>query len=249
MLIRGALRRLRKGNKLDRKEAAKLAKVTEWTLHRHETEELAPVTLRDYIVKEYMKAYKCPAESFVTWVDHNERPRRLNRIKDPAAPRIATLTERAGHELAIGAKKTISLRNETIEVVGTGLIQDCMTAFALHEGKGFAVEGIVSDTRYLPDIAARALGAQIGAGASFRIDREIVKGLPVYVSVFTRRGEHTRELLERHRARKEVTVLVRIFTKPPEGEWKGFLIFEKKPKPRPWIFVVDEILPAAGTRT
>jgi hypothetical protein len=116
-----------------------------------------------------------------------------------------------------------------------------MTAFGLRVGERLAVNGLISDTKYLHESAARLLNAKLGEGATFRIDREVVKGLPVYVTVFTRIAEHTRYLMEHHKSKKPVTVIVRIFAKEPDENWKGFFIFEKKPKPRPWIFLVDEI--------
>lgn len=246
VLIPGALRRLRRAKGWDRSEAAKRTGLDERTIHRHETDGLAPTTLQTESTRRYRLAYECEAKAFVRWADHDDeeakRKPRTPRINDPAAPVIATLTERSKHELLIHGGKKIKIGDEEIEVVGNAIVQDCMTAFALHEGKRFAVDGQITDVRYLPEPAAKVLDAKLGEGASFRIDREIVKGLPVYVSVFTRSAAHTRHIMDCHKGEKNVTVVVRIFVKPPENDWKGFLIFEKKPKPRPWIYLVEEIV-------
>jgi hypothetical protein len=242
VLIPGALRRLRRSKKLDRRAAAKLLGLSEWTIHRHETDDLAPTTLREYIVKIYKRGYECEAEAFVRWVDHDDddakRAPKARRTADPAAPQIGTLTERAKHELAIGGKQM----DGGVEIVGNVIVRECMTACAIHDGERYAVQGTIMEQDYLPEITARVLDAKIGEGARFRIDREVVKGLPVYVTVMTRRLDHTRHLLEAHKQEKIVTVIVRVVVKPAEGEWKGFIIFEKKPVWRPWVFVVEEVV-------
>jgi hypothetical protein len=252
VLIPGALRRLRRAKRLDREATAKLLGLHPWTIHRHETHALAPHALRAYLVKIYMRGYQCDAESFAVWKDHGDAGAdRPQLVRDPAAPKIQMLTERAKHELALGirGKKTVRFGGEEIPVVGNAIINECMTAFALYQDKRFAVEGLISDTRYLPEAAAHKLDAPLGAGGTFRIDREIVRGLPVYVSVFTRTAEHTRHLIDCNNSEKTTTVIVRICIKPPEGDWKGFFIFEKKPKPRPWIFLVEDIVNSTGAPT
>jgi hypothetical protein len=242
ILIPGALRRLRRGRKLDRKEAAKLLGLHEWTISRHESDgPLTPRTLRAEFVKVYRRGYQCDAEAFVRWVDHDDEPAkrkpRAKKLIDPAAPQLGTLTERAKHEITIGAQQTIN----GLEVVGNAIIRECMTACALHAGERYAVQGTVTQHDYLPEIAARVLGAPVGEGARFRFDRQVVKGLPVYVTVMTTTLDHTRYLVEAHKSEKTVAVIVRVVAKPPAEEWKGFLIFEKRPVFRPWTFVVEGI--------
>jgi hypothetical protein len=251
ILIPGALRRVRKAKKLDRKAAAKLVKLDERTLHRHETEGLAPRTLQVETVNRYAKGYDVERDAFVRWSDHEEeataRKRRSDRVEDPAAPKIATLTQRAKHELLIKAQKSIAVGDESLEVVGNVIIRECMNTFAPYEGKRFVVEGMVDDTDYIPEPAMRVLGGKYGEGARYRIGREVVRGLPVYVTVFVPQGAHAVHLNECNRADKRVSLVVRVFVKTPDDFWKGFFIFEKKPVPRPWCFVVESIAKQALT--
>src|SRR5262249_58940535 len=97
------------------------------------------------------------------------------------------------------------------------IVKECTTAFAHYAGKRFAVEGIVTETDYIPTLAAKTLGANPGEGARCRIDRDVVKGLPVYVTTFAPKPEHTRFLLDAHKNEKTVTLIVRDFEKPGEG--------------------------------
>jgi hypothetical protein len=71
------------------------------------------------------------------------------------------------------------------------------------------------------------LGGKYGEGARYRIGREVVRGLPVYVTVFVPHGAHAVHLNECNRADKPVSLVVRVFVKPPV--------------PRPWCFVVESI--------
>lgn len=253
ILIPGALRRIRKGKKLDRKAAAKKVKLDERTIHRHESEELAPRSLQVETVNRYCAGYDVEPEAFARWSDHEEeataRKERSDRIRDPAAPRVATLTQRAKHELAIKAQKAIVVGGESLDVVGNVIIRDCMNTFAPYEGKRFVVEGIIEDTDYIPEPAMKALGGKYGEGGRYRIGRDVVKGLPVYVTVFAPQGPHALHLNECNRSDKPVSLVVRVFVKTPEEYWKGFFIFEKRPTPRPWCFVVEAILPPVEPST
>jgi hypothetical protein len=249
VLIPGALLRLRHRLKLSRAEAADKFGLTVETMRRHEHRTDAPRTLRDYIVRIYCKGYGVPPEAFVRWEGSGEGEKRgrKRKVKDPAAPKIQTLTERVEHELATSPDQTIQFDGRKFRVVGAKIMQECMTAFALHAGKTYAVSGIVSDSRALPERAAKMLNISNGVGASFRIDREIVAGLPLYVTVIAKTVEDTRFLLDRHQNKQPVTVLVRIFVKEAIEDWKGFFIFEKKPTPRPWIFLVDHVIGSTET--
>ena len=114
VLIPGALRSIRKRQRLDRKDAARLVKMDERTLHRHESDELAPRTLQRVTVKCYCDGYKVEPKSLVKWIDHEEdattRKERSDRIRDPAAPKIATLTQRAMLERELGVLMVIDKR-------------------------------------------------------------------------------------------------------------------------------------------
>lgn len=244
VLIPGALQRLRTERKLDRPAAAKLLGLSVTTIRRHETDDDAPLTLQAETVRIYRKGYECDPEAFARWVDHEDAQaiRRPTESDAPGAPQIATLTARVRQELAIGAPRTITHAGKDYEIVGHSVLQDCMAAYALQADKQFVVHGKVRDVRYLPDAASDALEAERGKGASFRIDRQVVKGVPLYVSVFTRDADTTRTLLEAHKTEQPVSVLVDIRIKPAAGDWKGFFIFEKTKVPRPWVFCAREVI-------
>jgi hypothetical protein len=65
---------------------------------------------------------------------------------------------------------------------------------------------------------------------------------PLYVSVFTHASEHTRALIEAEREGRVVAVAARVVVARPAGEWKGFFIFEKRPKPHPWALLAEELI-------
>ena len=58
--------------------------------------------------------------------------------------------------------------------------------------------------------------------------------------MFTRRLDHTRELLQAGEAQARALVIVRVVVREADDDWKGFFIFEKRPKPHPFAFVVDD---------
>lgn len=109
------------------------------------------------------------------------------------------------------------------------------------EATALRVEGTIDDTDYVREPAMKVLGGNYGEGARYRIGREVVRGLPVYVTVFVPHGAHAVHLKECNRADKLVSLVVRVFVKPPDEYWKGFFIFEKRPVPRSWCFVVESI--------
>ena len=243
VLIPGALRSIRLEKRIDRRQAAKLLGLSESTIRRHESDEEVPLTLQPTTVRVYMKGYGCTAERFVRWVDRDD----AQAVRDPAeegpgALRLPTLTVRARHELALGMKQTVRHNGEDVEVIGATLLHECMTAYGLHKGRRFAVVGKVKDMRYLPDPASAALGVEPGIGASFRVDRAIVRGVPLYVTAFTTTENLTRQLVNRYKDGRNITLIVDIFVRPAADSWKGFFIFEKTKVPRPWVYVVREIL-------
>ncbi len=129
-------------------------------------------------------------------------------------------------------------------MLGFDRLYEVDTAFAAHERTRFAVEGAVTEHRAIPRYVEPILDVQSGVGAQFLIVRKVARE-PLYVSVFTRSVEHTRGLIEAERAGRPVAVIARVVVARPRGEWKGFFIFEKQPKPHPWALLVDELSPAA----
>ncbi len=60
--------------------------------------------------------------------------------------------------------------------------------------------------------------------------------------MFTRTSAQTRRLIQAERDGADVAAIARVVVARPKGEWKGFFIFEKKPKPHPWALVIDTIV-------
>jgi transcriptional regulator with XRE-family HTH domain len=250
VLIKGALRRLRNAQKIDRKEAARRTGLRPITVRRHESLKDGPRTLQAETVKRYADAYKCDRETFAKWEEHGAAPPPDDDgdTSDPGAPALSTLSQRAERERELGGAKTVSLPTGYFDAFGPAILKKCMTACALYKDRCFAVAGRVEDSDHLPEPAARTLGVEVGAGARFRMTGKVAKGVPFYATVFTRDLEHTRQLLERGDDRKKVTVIVRVVVKPPEKDWKGFFIFEKRPVPRPFAFVVEQIVSAEAAQ-
>lgn len=243
-LIKGALRRLRVAQALDRAQAARRTGLRDHTIRLHEGTK-APKMLRDDTVKAYAAAYKCDPQEFVKWIDHaSTDPKNEidDHAHDPIAPPAGTLERRAQRERELGGATRITTTTGSYEVLGAALLRRCFSACQVHKDEQFAIIGRISDQDYIPEFAARMLGAEVGAGAIFKIERKIAKGLPVYATVFTRTVAHTKHLMDRADAQKRATVIARVFVKVPDEYWKGFFIFEKPKRPRPFAFVVEEVV-------
>ncbi|HEX4459074.1 MAG TPA: hypothetical protein VIA18_13950 [Polyangia bacterium] len=66
--------------------------------------------------------------------------------------------------------------------------------------------------------------------------------MPFYATAFARALAHSRALIAAGEAKARATVIVRVVVKEPVDDWKGFFIFEKRPKPHAFAFVVDELV-------
>lgn len=250
MLIPGKLRTIRLALRLDRKAAAEILGLDERTLHRHESERFAPRTMHGASVKGYCSGYKVEAKAFAKWAGPNaKRKAPADSLQDSTAPSIALLSQRAKHEHLMKAQKFVNLDGESLEVVGNVLTRDIMNTCNPYDGKRFVVDGVIEDSDGIPATTTQALGARYGDGARYRVGREVVKGLPVYVTVFAPQAAHAVYLNECNRSHRPVSLIVRIFVRPPDEYLKGFLIFEKNSIFRPWCFVVEEILPSVSTST
>src|SRR5262249_15050759 len=86
-------------------------------------------------------------------------------------------------------------------------------------------------------------------GARFMLTRKLLKGSPFYATVFTQTKKQTKALLDFSDERKKATVIARVIVKPPTPDWKGFFLFEKRPKPHPYALLVDEIVIAETSPT
>jgi hypothetical protein len=245
LLLPGTLRQLRRARQLDRRAAARMTGLAIATVRRHEESALATRGLQDETVRRYAAAYGCAPEAFARWIDHGQVPSARaaaaddDALTDEAAPPRSTLALRAACERALGEPQVVG---DGVPLVGPAFLEKVNTACALFRDQRVAIAGRVEDHGYAPEAAARAIDAEVGVGARFRLSRSVVRGVPVFATVFTRRLEHTRYLLERAEDRRRATVLTRVFVKTPGDGWKGFFVFEKRPKPRPFAFVVEDIL-------
>jgi transcriptional regulator with XRE-family HTH domain len=239
--IPNAVRTLREAAKLEQRELAKKSGLTERAIRLVESKR-APKTMYAATVKALAGSLKCAPEDLATWV-----PRRRGHDVDDeiqsvlALPPASTLARRARREQELGRD------HETLgshALLGPTLLKRCHAACATVEHERFAIAGLLKDYDALPARAAAALDVKVGHGARFLLARNVARGVPFYATVFTRELAHTRQLIELAEGKARVTVVARVVVKEPVDDWKGFFIFEKRPKPHPFAFVVDSVIGA-----
>jgi hypothetical protein len=156
-------------------------------------------------------------------------------------PPAGTLELRAEQERHLGGPGQIAIAGEKVELLGAILIQRINTACELYRDQRFGWHGQVTKQDYLPEIVGKVLGVRVGVGALFRLERRIGKDSLIYITVFTQNAEQTRYLMDCADEKKKAEVLVRVFVKPPEDDWKGFFVLEKTKRPRPFCYLVEKI--------
>ena len=243
--IRGAVRQHREAAKLEQRELAKRSGLTERTVRLLESKR-APRTMYASSLKALATVLQCAPEELATWV---QRPRGKTDDDDDAIetvlalPQPGTLARRAQRERELGRDGTmIETPRGRFELVGPTLLKRCHAACAAVDGERFAIAGVVADYGALPARAASALDVDVGHGARFLFARNIARGVPFYATAFSRALVHSRALIAAGEAKARATVIVRVVVKEPVDDWKGFFIFEKRPKPQPFAFVVDELV-------
>ena len=241
--IRDAVRTLREAARLEQRELAKKSGLTERAIRLLESKR-APKTMYAATVKALAGTLKCAPEDLATWV-----PRRRGHDADDeiqslvALPPSSTLARRAHREQELGRDAdTLTTTTGRWPLLGPTLLKRCHAACATVAGERFAVSGHVKDYEALPARAAAVLGARVGHGSRFLVARNVARGVPFYATVFSRALDHTRRLLDIAEGKTRATLLVRVVVAEPDGDWKGFFIFEKRPKPHPFAFVVEELL-------
>jgi transcriptional regulator with XRE-family HTH domain len=241
--IKNALRKLREAAKLEQRELAKKSGLTERTIRLLESKR-APKTMYASSVKALAGTLKCAPEDLATWVSRRRGHDADDEVESLIAlPPASTLARRAQREQELGrdGEELVTERGRFPQL-GPTLLKRCHAACAAVEGQLFAVAGTVKDYESLPARAAAVLGVSIGHGSRFLLARNVAKGVPFYATVFTRSLDHGRALLDAAEGKLKVTLLVRVVVKPPADDWKGFFIFEKRPKPHPFAFVVEELI-------
>jgi hypothetical protein len=195
-------------------------------------------------VKALAGVLDCAPEDLATWLAR----RRGHEVGDDvesviALPPSSTLARRAQREQELGRDgDTLLTPAGRHELLGPTLLKRCHAACATVEGRLIGIAGMVKDYESLPARAAVVLGAPIGHGSRFLLARNVARGVPFYATVFTRDLAHTRRLIDLGEAKARAVVLARVVVRPPVDDWKGFFIFEKRPKPHPFAFVVEELL-------
>jgi transcriptional regulator with XRE-family HTH domain len=244
--LRGAVRTHRQAAKLEQSELAKKSGLTERTIRLLESRR-APKTMYASSLKALAGVLGCAPEELATWVT---RARRASDDGDEAEidallalPTPGTLARRAHRERELGRDgEMIETRRGRVELLGPTLLKRCHAACATVAGQRFAIAGVVKDYEALPARAAAVLGVEVGHGSRFLVARTVARGVPFYATVFTQRLAHTQALLRAGEAKSRTTVVARVIVAKPAGDWKGFFIFEKRPKPHPFAFVVEEML-------
>src|SRR5262245_52723563 len=241
--IEGALRKLREARDLSRQELADRSGVRHRTIRAHESG-TPPRTMQDDTIRLLAKALNVDKSALAKKVADSELAHAIdvNAGDQRMLPAVKTLTLRAEQERGLGVHDGVMTRAGRVEVLGPALMQRLSAGCALHEGQRFAVVGTVRQYDAIPQVAAKVLGVPLGFGARVMLLRKLVKGSPFYATVFTRTGEQTKTIFDCEDGRKKVTAIVRVIVKPPAQKWKGFFVFEKRPKPHPFALLVDEIL-------
>jgi transcriptional regulator with XRE-family HTH domain len=243
--IRGAVRKFREAAKLEQRELAKRSGLTERTIRLLESRR-APRTMYAASVKALAGALRCAPEDLATWVARRRRGAADEVDGDDAVlllPPSSTLARRAQRERELGRDgAAVEIAGASYALVGPTLYKRCHAACAAVEGQRFAVAGTVQDYEALPARAAAVLAVPVGHGARFLVARNVARGVPFYATVFTERLADTETLVAVGENKGRTVVLARVVVRPPAGDWKGFFIFEKRPKPHPWALVVEAIV-------
>jgi transcriptional regulator with XRE-family HTH domain len=237
--IAGALEKLRQAAKLEQRELAKKAGLAERTIRLLESKR-APKTMYASSVKALAGVFKCAPEELATWVAR----RRGHDVSEElesliALPPSGTLSRRAQRERELGRDGE---KLGEVELCGPTLLKRIGAACAAAEGQRLAFTGLVKEYDALPARAADVLQISVGHGARFLLARHVARGVPFYATVFTLTLAHTRALIDRAEDKARAALVARVVVKPAAGDWKGFFIFEKRPKPHPFAFVVEELL-------
>jgi transcriptional regulator with XRE-family HTH domain len=237
VLIPGALQALRRAKHYDVKTLAELSGLAPDTIYRLESRIRPPDTPQEQTINQLCQALECKPETFVRCADAAEL-HQLRRARPVVAARRAARPSRRGRP------RLLTLPSGTYECVDSGMLKRCALACATFEGRRLAVTGTVEPHDAMPELVARVLDAQPGAGVCFRIwHRHERLRRRVSVPVYTRQIEHTRQIMDYANIRKAVSVIVRVVVRFPKTDWQGFPIFGKTRPPVPYAFVVDEIAP------
>jgi hypothetical protein len=186
---------------------------------------LAPRHLHLETVRIYATAYVCAKEEFVRWGDVDEALPSSSVRSSAPAPAVEVSTSQG-----------------TVRLLDSVVLRKCAAACGLYEGKRFAVSGRIVDYDELQETTAGVLAVPFGEGAVFQFLRDTSDGPPISITVHTRVGDHTLNILECADTSREMTVIVRLVVKPPGVAFKGFRILGTRRGRAPFALVVEEII-------
>jgi DNA-binding XRE family transcriptional regulator len=241
----GALRYWRERACLTVSELAKRAGVSERTIYAHESEK--PHTSQIETFNRLVEALKKVGCTIAALAIHDEEQSRAKpadeaprALDDTLTPELGTLSRRAQRERQLGLHRQI-LRTptETYELLGLDRFKKCLSRPGAYDGKRFAVHGVVDEYMGIPPAARRVL--RCDDGGRFRVIRRVALDLINYTTVFAVTGADA-DRLDQALDGPAISLLVRLVHAPSEGDWKGFVWFEKSPKPREFAFVMERLL-------
>ena len=153
----------------------------------------------------------------------------------PARTQLETLVdlERAAGIVALpGEAETLTAKR----------LQDVFTAYALHDGALFLLEGRVDGMRGIAPDEAKLLGSRGGVAARFHVLKPVVPGQSVGVTVHTAERAHTTKLQALYGERARLLVRVKVVPGEPRDDGPGFSSFiTRLTTKRPWTFVVESV--------
>src|SRR5262245_57302780 len=185
--IRGAVRKLREAARLEQRELANKAGLTERTIRLLESKR-APKTMYASTAKALAGALGCDVEELAKWVPLRTREGDDDDVASALAlPPARTLARRAERERELGKDgPLVETPQGALPLLGPTLLKRCHAACATVEGERFCVSGTVKDYDALPPRAAAVLGVKVGEGSRFLLARTIARGVPFYATVLTR---------------------------------------------------------------
>jgi transcriptional regulator with XRE-family HTH domain len=212
------LSRARLGQLLKQEELAKKAGVS-------------PRSIRSYEKTEQrvrIDTLQCLAEALAVEVKTiaSLRSRASGEPTTTAAPSTSPIPPRTQLETLVDLERAAGIEPATVktargpaETLTAKLLQDVLTAYALHDGSRFVLTGKVDGMRGIAPDEAKLLGSRGGVAARFHVVKEVVPGKPVGVTVHSGDRAHTTRLQKLYG--KDATLVVRVVLVPGEPRDDG----------------------------
>jgi transcriptional regulator with XRE-family HTH domain len=241
----GALRYWRERACLTVPELAKRAGVSERTIYAHESDKPHTSQIETFNrLVEALKKFGCTIAALAVHDEEQSRAKPTDEaqreVDDTSTPELGTLSRRAQRERQLGLhRQVLRTPSESYELLGLDRFKKCLSRPRAYDGKRFAVHGVVDEYMGIPPAARRIL--KCDDGGRFRVTRNVAPDLLLYTTAFAVTAADA-DRLDDALDGSSISVLVRLVHAPPDGDWKGFVWFEKSPKPREFAFVVERFL-------